>query len=140
MRKGIETIKNKNNILAIIIHKDYKKEGIEFFTPVDLPQQVGFISHKKGKIIEAHTHKIIKREIYLTQEVLIIRKGKIKVDFYDSNKKYCDFRVLQGGDVIAITGGGHGYEVLKDVEMVEIKQGPYLGKDDKVRFNGIETS
>lgn len=132
--KGLEIIKKGKEILAIIIYNDYHLEGVNFFTPEDFPQQLGFISHKTGKIIEAHTHKVVKREIYLTQEVLIIKKGKIRVDFYDSQRKYFDSRILKKRDVILLTGGGHGYEVLEDIEMIEIKQGPYLGKDDKVRF------
>lgn len=136
--KNIEIIKNKGKISAIIIYDGYHVAGNSFFTPEDFPQQLGFLSHKKGKVIEPHTHKEIKREIMLTQEVLIIKKGEIKVSFYDYRRKYLGFRILKKGDVILVTGGGHGYEVLKDVEMIEVKQGPYLGKDDKVRFKDIK--
>ena len=132
---NLEFIKKNNNLLAIIIRSNYKKKGTEFFTPDNFPQQVGFISKKKGEIIEAHIHRLIKREISLTQEVLIIRKGKIKVNFYNVEKKYFDYRILKKGDIILLTGGGHGYEILEDVDMIEIKQGPYLGKNDKVRFD-----
>lgn len=135
--KNIEIIKNKGKISAIIIYDGYHIGGNTFFTPDDFPQQLGFLSHKTGKIIEPHTHKIVKREIFLTQEVLIIKKGKIKVDFYDYERKHLDHRILRKGDVILVTGGGHGYEVLEDVEMIEVKQGPYLGKDDKIRFQDI---
>jgi len=137
-KKDIEIIKKGEETLAIIIPHNYYSEGTQFFTPEKFPQQVGFISKKKGEIIEAHTHCLIKREISLTQEVLIIRKGKIRVDFYDSEKRYFDSRILKPGDVILLTGGGHGYEALEDVEMAEIKQGPYLGKDDKVRLKDIK--
>lgn len=139
-KKNIEIIKNnKNEILAIIIPNNFYLEGVNFFSPEDFPQQIGFMSYKTGKIFEAHTHKVIKREIYLTQEVLIIKKGKMRIDFYDSEIKYFDFRILKSGDVISISGiGGHGFEVLKDVEIIEVKQGPYLGEDDKVRFKNIK--
>ncbi|MCK5044581.1 hypothetical protein KAR26_02540 [Candidatus Parcubacteria bacterium] len=137
--KNIETVKDeKDNVIAIIIRDDFSSDGVQFFTPGDFNQQLGFISHKTGKIIDAHIHKIIKREIYLTQEVLFIKKGKIEVNFYDSEKKYLSSRVLTKGDIILLAGQGHGYKVLEDVEMIEVKQGPYLGKDDKVRFKGIE--
>ena len=136
--ENLEFIKKDEELLAIILYNNFHLDGVNFFTPEDFPQQVGFISKKTGEIIGAHTHKVVKREISLTQEVLIIRKGKIKVDFYDPKNNYFDSRILSSGDVISLTGeGGHGYRVLEDVEMVEIKQGPYLGKDDKIRFRDI---
>ena len=131
---NLEVIKDDGQILAIIIRKDFQEDGVKFFSPEEFPQQVGSICYPKGQIIEAHTHKLIKREIYLTQEVLIIRKGKIKVNLYNSDRKYLQSRVLNSGDVILIAHGGHGYEVLEDIDMIEIKQGPYLGKDDKIIF------
>jgi len=138
-KNNLEIIKNKEDILAIIIYKNYSSPGVNFFSPVDFPQQIGFIAHKTGKVIESHTHKIIKREISLTQEVLIIKKGMIRVDFYDSKRKFFASRILKTGDVILLSGiGGHGYKVLNDIRMIEIKQGPYLGKNDKVRFNSIK--
>jgi hypothetical protein len=136
--KNLEFIKKGEDVLAIIIYDNFRLEGVNFFTPEDFPQQLGFISQKTGKIIEPHTHKIVKREIFLTQEVLIIKRGKIKLDLYDSKNNYFDSRILSGGDVVLLTGGGHGYEVLEDVDMIEIKQGPYLGKNDKIRFKDIE--
>ena len=133
-QKGIETIKNGEDLVAIIIHRDFYQEGVQFFTPESFPQQLGFIAHKAGQIIEPHIHNIARREISVTQEVLFIRKGKLRVDFYDSQQRYLDSRVLETGDVILLAGQGHGYEILEDIEMIEIKQGPYLGKDDKIRF------
>ena len=130
--RNIEFIKKGEELLALIIRQDHSQEGTEFFTPEKFPQQVGFVSKEKGEIIQAHTHRPLKREIYLTQEVLIIRKGRIKVDLYAQDKEYFDSRVLEAGDVILLVGGGHGYEALENVKMVEIKQGPYLGKDDRI--------
>lgn len=138
MDKNIETIKNKENILAIIIHNEYHKDGIEFFTPGDFSQQLAFISYKAGKIIEPHTHNLVKREISLTQEVLIIKKGKIKINFYNSERNYLDSRILVKGDVILLASGGHGFEVLEDIEIIEVKQGPYANDNDKIKFKGIE--
>lgn len=137
--KHLEFIKKGGELLAVIIRKDYIKNGTEFFTPEHFPQQVGFIFKKKGEIIEAHTHRQIKREISLTQEVLLIRKGSVKVNFYDSEKNYFNSRILEKGDVVLLAGGGQSYEALDDTEMIEIKQGPYLGKDDKINFKGIES-
>lgn len=139
MEKGTEIVKDKNGgTVAIIIYNDYQKEGIGFFTPGDFSQQVAFMSHKAGKVIGAHTHKIVKRDIHLTQETLFLKKGKLKINFYDSDNKYFDARTLTAGDVVLLAGGGHGFEVLEDIEMIEVKQGPYLNDDYKVRFKGIE--
>jgi len=136
--KNIEIIKNKKDILAIILYNNYYSEGLKFFTPGDFSQQLAFISHKAGEIIGAHIHNIVKREVRFTQEVWVLKKGKIKINFYDNQKKYLDFRILGTGDVILLASGGHGFEVLEDMEMVEVKQGPYLGEGDKTRFKGIE--
>lgn len=124
--------------LAIIIKSSYQKEGVDFFTPNDYSQQLAYMSHKKGKKIDAHVHNIVTREVHLTQEVLVIRKGKIRVDFYTQERVYFESEILEQGDVILLANGGHGFEVIEDVEIIEIKQGPYLGDEDKTRFQGIE--
>jgi len=138
MKKNIEFIKKNKKILAIIIYNSYKEEGVKFLSPPDFPQQIAFISRKRGEVIDAHIHNLVKREIKETQESLFIKKGKLKVNFYDLRKKYLSSRILKAGDIILLAGGGHGFKVLNDVKMVEVKQGPYLGERDKIRFKGIE--
>lgn len=135
----IKQITHKDKLLAIIIKKDYSKDGVEFFTPNDFSQQLAYMSHKKGKIIDAHTHNIIPREVNYTKEVLVIRKGKLRVDFYEENQTYIESHEISEGDVILLAYGGHGFEVIEDCEMIEIKQGPFLGEKDKVRFEGINS-
>lgn len=133
MKETIETIRDNNgNTIAIIIPKKFKRKGVNFLTPNDFFQQLAFISHKSGSIIQAHSHKKIKREVYKTQETLLIKKGKIKVNLYDVNGVYFSSKILNGGDVILLVSGGHGFEVLKSVEIIEVKQGPYLGPEDKI--------
>lgn len=138
MKKEVEIIKKGNEILAIIIPADYYAEGTQFFTPSSFSQQLAFISRKAGQIIEAHVHNIIKRDINFTQEVLLIKRGKVKVNLYDSQKNFFNSKLLSSGDVILLASGGHGFEFLEDTEMIEIKQGPYLGEQDKIKFKGIE--
>ena len=138
MNNEIETIKNGDEILAIIIPNDYHIEGTEFFTPGDFSQQLAFISRKAGDIICAHAHNVVKRDIHLTQETLFIKKGKVKVNFYNKERNYLENRILQTGDVILLASGGHGFEMLEDAEMIEVKQGPYLDDNDKTKFQGIE--
>ncbi len=134
----LKQITHNDKLLAIIIPKEYKNEGVEFFTPNDFSQQLAFMSHKKGKIIDAHTHNIVAREVKYTKEVLIIKKGSLRVDFYDDDKNYIESHIIKEGDVILLAYGGHGFEVLDDCDFIEIKQGPYLGDRDKVRFECVE--
>ena len=136
----IERIMHEGEELAIIIRNDFHEEGIHFLTPGDYSQQLAYMHHPQGKVIDAHVHNEVHRSIHITQEVLVIKSGKLRVDFYDDNRVYLESRVLSGGDIILLVAGGHGFEVLEEVEMVEIKQGPYAGDNDKVRFEGIEAS
>jgi len=133
----IEEIKYNNEILAIIVRNNFSKEGISFFTPDDFSQQFAYMKHPKGKIIQAHIHNPVKREVHYTKEVLFIKKGSLRVDFYDDCKNYLESRVLSTGDVILLSTGGHGFTVMEDLEMFEVKQGPYAGDLDKTRFDGI---
>jgi len=133
----VNRIEYRGKVLAIVIKANYRKEGIEFFTPEDFSQQLAYMHRPKGYIIEPHVHRIVKREVHLTQEVLLVKSGKVKVDFYDDEKKYLESTILTSGDVILLAAGGHGFEMLEDTEMIEVKQGPYSGDQDKVRFDPI---
>ena len=132
-----EYIKHKDKLLAIIIPSDFKKSGIHFFTSNELSQQLAYMHNPEGKIIEPHVHNPVPREVKFTQEVLFLRKGKLRVDFYDDDKNYLESRMLCAGDVILLSTGGHGFEVIEEIEMIEVKQGPYAGEEDKTRFKGI---
>lgn len=134
----LEEIRVQDEILAIIIRSSYSHNGIRFFTPDDFSQQLAYMSHSAGKVIEPHIHNPVKREVHFTKEVLFIRKGKLRVDFYDDCKNYLESRILETGDVLLLASGGHGFEALEDLEMFEVKQGPYAGENDKTRFNGID--
>jgi mannose-6-phosphate isomerase-like protein (cupin superfamily) len=92
------------------------------------------MQHPKGKLIDPHVHNLVRRNITYTQEVLIIKRGRLRVDFYDNNRSYLQSRILKDGDIILLATGGHGFEVLDDIEMIEVKQGPYAGDGDKTRF------
>jgi hypothetical protein len=130
----IEQVVHNTVIHAIIIRNKFKKEGITFFTPDDFSQQLAFINHPKGKIIKPHKHNSLLRKVFYTQEVLFIKKGCLRVDFYNDNKDYLESRLLVAGDVILLASGGHGFEILEEIEMIEVKQGPYAGDQDKIRF------
>ena len=132
-----ETIKVGDQLFAIIVSRDFDKSGIHFFTPNDLSQQLAYMRHPAGKVIDPHIHNPVHRNVQYTQEVLFIKRGRLRVDFYDNDQTYLESRILQAGDVILLATGGHGFEVLEEIEMIEVKQGPYAGDDDKTRFDGI---
>jgi mannose-6-phosphate isomerase-like protein (cupin superfamily) len=136
----IEEVISNQELLAIIVRANFNSDGISFFTPNHFSQQIAYMKHPEGKIIQPHVHNTVHREVYHTKEVLFIKKGKLRVDFYDDTKKYLESRILESGDVILLSTGGHGFKVLEDLEMFEVKQGPYAGDQDKTRFKGIDES
>jgi len=133
----MKKIEFNGQIFAIIIDKDFHKDGIEFFTPDHFSQQLAYMQRPKGYVIEPHIHNPVKREVFLTKEVLLIRSGKVRVDFYDDEKIYIESCVLNAGDVILLAFGGHGFEMLEESEIIEVKQGPYAGEHDKIRFSPV---
>ncbi len=130
----IEKIKANDKIIALIIRAGYHKEGIEFFTPNDFSQQLAYMNRPAGYKIAPHVHNKVQREVFYTQEVLFIKKGKVKIDFYDNDKNRIETSILETGDVIMLASGGHGFEMLEPTEMIEVKQGPYAGENDKTRL------
>jgi mannose-6-phosphate isomerase-like protein (cupin superfamily) len=134
----VEEISHGNELLALIIRSPFNKPGVSFFTPDDFSQQLAYMHHPVGKEIPPHVHNPVMREVHFTQEVLFIRRGKLRVDFYDQEKNYLESRVLEAGDTILLAAGGHGFEVLEELEMIEVKQGPYAGEQDKTRFAAVD--
>ncbi|MDB5037078.1 MAG: conserved hypothetical cytosolic protein [Bacteriovoracaceae bacterium] len=130
----IQFIRDQDQLLAIIVRANFSKDGIHFFTPNELSQQLAYMKHPVGKVIAPHVHNPVVREVQYTQETLFLRSGKLRVDFYSEEKKYLRSEVLEAGDVILLICGGHGFEVLEEVQMFEVKQGPYAGEADKTRF------
>jgi mannose-6-phosphate isomerase-like protein (cupin superfamily) len=122
---------------AMIIRSSFTADGVNFFTPNDFSQQLAYMRHPAGRIIDAHVHNPVPREVHYTLEVLFIRRGRLRVDFYDRERNYLESRELAQGDVILLAEGGHGFEVIEEVEMIEVKQGPYAGDADKTRFDGL---
>ncbi|WP_439816266.1 hypothetical protein [Zavarzinia sp. CC-PAN008] len=133
----IERIDHGDMLLALILRAEVRQQGVTFFTPPELSQQLAYIAHPQGHQIQPHTHKPVTREVHNTQEVLFLRRGRLRVDFYDTTQRYLCSRELAAGDVILLAAGGHGFEVLEAVEMFEVKQGPYDDSHDKERFAGI---
>jgi len=124
-------------MLALILRSHFHSNGIHFFTPPHYSQQIGYMSRPSGYVIPPHVHNPVAREVQFTKEVLFIKSGRVRVDFYDDDQTYLESRVLETGDVILLAYGGHGFEMLETTEMIEVKQGPYAGEQDKTRFEGI---
>lgn len=130
----IRQVASNGQLLAIIISHRFSEAGIHFCTPNDLSQQLAYMRHPAGKSIAPHKHNLVVRTVSFTQEVLFIKRGKLRADFYDDSQVYVESCILEAGDTMLLAGGGHGFEVLEEVEMIEVKQGPYVGDHDKTRF------
>ena len=132
----IENIKHKKKLYALIVRKKFRiKSGVNFFTSQDATQQFGYMKHKKNHLIMPHKHNKRLTKILITTEVIILFKGILRVDFYGKKNEYLFSKKVYAGDIIMLVNGGHGFKVLKDVEMLEVKQGPYSLAADKVKFN-----
>jgi mannose-6-phosphate isomerase-like protein (cupin superfamily) len=130
----VEHVRFGDQLYAIIVRASFREPGITFFSSPELSQQLAFMSHPEGKIIAPHRHNKVTREVHFTQEVLLIQKGKLQVDFYTEAERYLESRALCAGNLILLSSGAHGFHDLDQVKMFEIKQGPYAGENDKTRF------
>jgi hypothetical protein len=129
-----EKILDGDTIVALIIRASFDEPGVHFFSPPHFSQQLGFVNYPDGHSIPPHVHNRVPREVLYTQETLFIRGGSCRIDLYRDDRTLFTSRVLGAGDVILLSTGGHGVEVLEDCSMVEVKQGPYAGEGDKTRF------
>ena len=130
----VETIVDGLEPIALIVRAGFNEPGIRFFTPANFSQQLAVMRHPAGKKLAPHVHNLVARQVLYTQEVLLIRKGKLKVTLYASDRRELCSPILATGDLILLCGGGHAFEMLEETSMVEVKQGPYAGDSDKARF------
>lgn len=133
-RKGIEVVSIEDRFCALILRHDFRGDGIEFFTRDSDTLQLGYMRRESGYRIQPHVHRSVLRSVEFTNEVLVIRSGKVKVNFFNPNQVYERSVVLGQGDIILLAECGHGFEILEEAEIVEVKQGPYAGEADKLRF------
>jgi len=123
--------------LALVIRYSFHSYGIEFFTPNNYSQQIGYMNRPSGYVIKPHVHNPVARQVEYTKEVLFIKSGSLRVDFYSEEQEYLESTILNAGDVILLAYGGHGFEMLEPTEIIEVKQGPYAGDKDKTRFEPV---
>lgn len=131
----VEKIIRDSLLYAIILPAEFQQDGLHFLSDDNDPQQLGYMQHPKGKVLRPHIHNPVVREITYTFEVLFVKRGKVRVDFYDEDQTYRESRVLKTGDTILLGRGGHGFEMIEDTEIIEVKQGPYPGDKDKIKFD-----
>jgi mannose-6-phosphate isomerase-like protein (cupin superfamily) len=136
----VESILHKGEVLALILRAGYRAQGIHFFTPDHFSQQLAYMNRPQGYVIPPHVHNPVVREVHFTKEVLLLRSGRLRADFYDDERNYLESRILHQGDVLLLASGGHGFEMLEPCEIIEVKQGPYAGEADKTRFSGIDAA
>jgi mannose-6-phosphate isomerase-like protein (cupin superfamily) len=135
--KMISKVLHQGRLLALIVGHHHTGQGIEFFTPDDFSQQLAYMNRPAGYVIAPHVHNAVPRQVQYTKEVLFIRSGRLRVDFYSEEQSYIESRVLEAGDVVLLAYGGHGFEMLEPTEIIEVKQGPYAGDADKTRFEPV---
>ncbi len=133
---GIKEIKYKNDILARLIPSDAWADGLGFYSNEEEFIQVGSWQYNEGKKLLKHIHNPVSRSVLRTQEVLFVRKGSIKAQIYSLDETLVDVIIAYEGDTLILLNSGHGYEILQDnTQVLEIKNGPYLGADiDRRRF------
>ncbi len=130
----IEHIASEGITLVQIIRASMTPTQTQFVTPDESNHQVGFVVYPKGGAIARHIHRPISRHITGTSEVLVVRKGRCEIDIYDDNRALIATRELHTGDVVIMPRGGHGFRMLEDTILLEVKQGPYTGQDEKACF------
>jgi hypothetical protein len=135
--KTFEVVEHNGATLAMILRAGFRASGIQFFTPNEFSQQLAYMNRARGYSIPPHVHNPVPRNVLYTNEVLLIKSGRVRVDFFDDHREYLHSRIVSAGDVLLLVGGGHGFFMLEDSEMIEIKQGPYAGDNDKTRFDGV---
>lgn len=130
---SVETVIHGDRVLAIILRQTHDGAGIQFFTPPEYSQQLGYMKRPAGYRIQPHVHLRVERKSVLTQEVLFVKRGRVLVNFYGEDDRKIAEREITTGDVILLSEGGHGFEMVEESELIEVKQGPYL--EDKRRFD-----
>jgi len=130
----VEHICDNGRPLACIVHAAHQPRSTQFITPDNWDQQVGFVVYPAGGTIARHVHLPIERRLVGTSEVLVVRKGRCEVDLFDEQGMLVVTRELRTGDVLILVAGGHGFRMLEDTVLLEVKQGPYTGLSEKDYF------
>ncbi len=135
----IEKVEYEGNTFALVVRRSYEREGVTFVTSPDNALQFGVMNHPQGTEVKAHIHRSLPRTINEVQELLHIDYGEVEAEFYNSNGKKLGSLILNAGDTILLLSGGHGFNILRDSKIIEVKQGPYVSvEEDKVFLEAQE--
>jgi len=129
----LETIAADGVVLAYIARAE-RLEHTQFLTPDECNLQVGHVVYPAGSEITRHMHLPLERHVVGTTEVLLVERGRCEVDVYDCDRRVAATRELRTGDILIAVSGGHGFRILDDTILLEVKQGPYPGGAEKERF------
>tara|TARA_B100000989_G_scaffold278579_1_gene240486 strand:+ start:352 stop:768 length:417 start_codon:yes stop_codon:yes gene_type:complete len=134
IKNRLEIYDNENNLLALKLILHLQQNDKEFHTSNEQSLQLGTFNLQKGESLERHVHLENERTIYNTSEVILVTKGKVKVEIFDKNKIFVTEQIINTSELILFFQGGHSFEILEDAKFVEVKQGPYIEGQDKKRF------
>ena len=129
-----EPIGDGETVFAYLVRAGRSPAATTFLTPDSLPLQLGFIVYPRGGEVARHYHQPVARALRTTTEVLIVQRGRCELDIYDAACRPVATRTLHEGDVVLLCAGGHGLRMTEDTVLLEVKQGPYTGVAEKVRF------
>jgi hypothetical protein len=132
--RHVEHITSGGRSLAYIIRGEINPSKTTFLTPPELKQQVGFVVYPAGGEVRRHVHLALERHLVGTSEVIIVRRGLCEIDVYNDDRELVATREIRAGDIMLMTGGGHGFRMHEDTVLLEVKQGPYTGIDEKELF------
>lgn len=122
-------------LLALIVRGSFRGGRYNFFTPDDFPLQLGQNFYPSGETIPAHMHVPQERRVHRVNEFIYLVAGRLQLHLFGSDRAHVVDVELGAGDCVLLTGGGHGFEVLEESRLLEVKHGPYLGADDKVKLD-----
>lgn len=131
---NVEAIGRDGKVFAYVMRDTPGEKKTTFLTPDEAIQQVGFVVHPAGAEVKRHYHLPLERSIVGTPEVLVVRQGRCEMDVYDDRQELVCTRELEAGDIMVMVGGGHGFRMVEDTVLLEVKQGPYYGPDEKAYF------
>ena len=134
---GVREIKDGELMLARHVTADeWDKGGLGFFSQDSEFLQVGIWNYDSGKRLLAHTHNDVARTFQRTHETLYVRRGRIEARIFNEGRELVDTLQVGEGDMLTLMSGGHGYTILEDgTQVLEIKNGPYLGAErDRIRI------
>jgi hypothetical protein len=133
---GIEYFRHKDKLIGMCVRKYHNWQETTFLTPDDNYQQIGLLAYGANHMVKPHAHYKVPRNVNFTQEVLLCVSGRIVYTFYDEEDNWQELASceLTAGDLLCLFGAGHGGKALEPTRLIEIKQGPFLGVQDKYYY------